>query len=241
MSETIEQTADKVVPLHKNLDKDWSIIAEEKLDILFYLDIGMDPYTYFLSFARLASLQAVTIGHAEASGVPNIDYFLSSKLTEPADASTHYTEQLIKLKNLSTYYYRPEAPKKAYFRNDFGLSEGPRLYLYPQLHPGLDATLGELLRRDLDGLLVLIDDAKGGHLNNLLIERFGRSLPDVTDRVTFIPKIPYEKFLGLQLFADVVLDNPFFSKTNSGLEAFDVNAAIVALPGEYCSGNCVTA
>ncbi len=245
MTKIIENTADRVVRLERKLEKDWQTIAGEELDILFYADIGMDHYSYFLSFARLAPVQAVTIGHAESSGVPNIDYFLSSELTEPADGAGHYSENLIKLGCLPTYYYRPELPQAKYMRKDYGLADGVRLYLYPQtlfkLHPGFDGTIDKLLRRDPNGRLVLIDDGKGGHLNRLVIERLSRLNPGLVEQIIFVPKMPYHKFLGLLVLADAVLDNPFLSGTNSGLEAFGVGAPIVAWPGPYCSGNCVTA
>ena len=48
-----------------------------------YLDVGMDPMTYFLAFARLAPVQCVTWGHPVTTGVPNMDYFISSDLLEP--------------------------------------------------------------------------------------------------------------------------------------------------------------
>ncbi len=245
ISEAIFQAVDKVVPLHKKLELDRERIAAEELDILFYLDIGMDPYTYFLSFSRLAAVQAVTIGHAESSGVPNIDYFISSALTEPVDADEHYSEQLIKLSLLPTYYYRPKASTQVFTRSEYGLPEDKRLYLYPQslfkLHPGLDATLAEILRRDPDGLLVLISDYFGGYWGQLVRERLNRSFPDVIDRIEFVPYLSVNKFFGLAHLADAILDNPFLSGTNSGLEILGIGAPIVAWPGAYCSGNCVTA
>jgi predicted O-linked N-acetylglucosamine transferase (SPINDLY family) len=70
--------ADRVVTLSKNIFNAQRIIAREEMDLLFYTDIGMDPETYFLSFARLAPVQCVTWGHPDTTGVPNVDYFLSS-------------------------------------------------------------------------------------------------------------------------------------------------------------------
>ena len=52
------------------------IISDLKLHVLFYPDIGMEPFTYFLSFSRLAPVQAVTHGHPCTTGVPEIDYFV---------------------------------------------------------------------------------------------------------------------------------------------------------------------
>ncbi len=248
MTEIINRAADKVVTLRGILERDWELIEDEELDILFYLDIGMDPYTYFLSFTRLAPVQAVTVGHAESSGVPNIDYYLSSEMSEPPGTSENYTEQLIKLRLLPTYYYQPKVPASPFTRDDYGLPKDVRLYIYPQslfkIHPGFDTILGDLLRRDPQGRLILIDDGRDGKygpLRKLLIERFGRSFPDVVEQVIFVPNMPYEKFLGFLLLADALLDNPYLSGMNSGLEAFGLGVPIVAWPGEFCSGRYVTA
>lgn len=53
-------------------------IAAERLDVLFYTDIGVEPPTYFLAFARLAPVQCLTLGHPVTTGIPNMDYFLSA-------------------------------------------------------------------------------------------------------------------------------------------------------------------
>jgi|GEM_PF-1993704 hypothetical protein len=58
--------------------------------ILLYLDIGIDPFTYYLSFARPPPVQAVCVDHPDTTGVPNIDYFLTTKCAEPADWPEHY-------------------------------------------------------------------------------------------------------------------------------------------------------
>ena len=245
ISEIIDRTADKVVSLHKNLEKDWAVIEDEGLDILFYPDIGMDPYLYFLSFARLAPVQAVTWGHPDTTGIPNIDYFISSTLLENSDASSHYTEQLIRLSYLPTYYFRPEAPEKPFIRNDYGLPDEGRLYVCPQslfkFHPEFDDILGELLRRDPDGRLVLVKDKIGGYWKRLLYERFNRAFPDVVDQVIFVPHMPKEKYLGLLILADAVLDIPTFSGGNSSFEAFAMGAPIITWPHDFMRGRVTSA
>jgi predicted O-linked N-acetylglucosamine transferase (SPINDLY family) len=240
ITEAIVQSADRSIFLARNLEKDRALIAEQELDCLLYLDIGMDPYTYFLSFSRLAPVQAMAWGHGDTSGIPNIDYFISSDLIEPQEASSHYAESLIRLSLMPTYLYRPEVPTQEYGRADFSLGDQGSLYIYPQtlfkLHPSYDAILAELLRRDPKGLLVLIDDGKGGHWKKLFIERLGRSYPDVVDRVTFVPQMPNKKFLGLLNLSDAILDVPTFSGGVSSLEAFAMGAPIVTWPGEFMRG-----
>ena len=245
MSEAIDQAADKVVTLTRNLKKDRQIIGGEELDILFYPDIGIDPYTYFLSFARFAPVQAVSWGHPDTTGIPNIDYFISSALLELPEASSHYSERLIRLAHLPTYYFRPDIPENPLTRSDLGLPREGHLYVCPQtlfkFHPGFDATLGDLLRRDPDGYLILIDDARGGHWKRLLSDRFRFSLGDVIERIIFIPHMPGEKFLGLLTLADVVLDIPTFSGGNSSFEALAMGTPIITWPQDFMRGRVTAA
>jgi len=245
MSVLLDAAADKVVVLDKNLELDWKTIENEKLDILFYPDIGMDDYIYYLAYARLAPVQATTWGHPDTTGIPNMDYFISSDTLEAVDGEDHYNEQLIKLDTLGIHYYRPNPPKKKYTRADYGLPDGGRLYVCPQtlfkFHPDFDRVLGNLLGQDDDGKLVLIDDNKGGSWKKLLMERFNRSFPDAAQRVIFVPQMDFDKFLGLVILADAVLDIPSFSGGNSSIELFAMGVPIVTLPGKFLRGRITLA
>ena len=112
LSEAINQAADVVIHLPDSLAEARRMIAEQALDILFYLDIGMEPLTYFLAFARLAPVQCTTWGHADTAGIPNLDYYLSSVHAEPPDAQQHYSEQLVLLNGFPMYCRYPEPPKE---------------------------------------------------------------------------------------------------------------------------------
>jgi len=237
ISEAIYHSVDKVVPLHNKLEQDRESIASEELDILFYPDIGMAPYTYFLSFSRLAPIQVVSWGHPDTTGIHNIDYFLSSELIELEDTSNQYTEQLVQLSLMPTFYYRPKPPSRAYCRADYNLPETGALYVCPQalfkLHPDFDSVIANLLRKDHKGFLVLINDNVGGQHKNLIMKRFQATFPDVSDRVIFVPRMDRNKYMGLTMLADAMLDVPSFSGGNSSLEAFAMSVPIVTWPGEF--------
>ncbi len=237
MSALVDRSADKVVWLNGNLKTDQRIIEDNKLDILFYPDIGMSPETYYLAFARLAPVQAVSWGHPDTTGIPNIDYFISSELLEDRDSARQYSEQLVQLSCLPTYYYRPEIPGNTFTRADFGFDNGAHLYVCPQtlfkFHPDFDPVLGDLLRRDPEGQLVLIEGNKGEYWKQLIMDRFARAFPDVVDRVIFVPRMDKARFLGLLQLADAILDIPMFSGGNSSLEAFAMAAPIVTWPGDF--------
>ncbi|HEY2250158.1 MAG TPA: tetratricopeptide repeat protein, partial [Planctomycetaceae bacterium] len=108
--DSIRARPDELVVLPLDGKRARQEVADLRLDVLFFADIGMDPYSYSLAFHRLAPVQCVTWGHPVTTGIPNVDYFLSSELLEPDNAQKHYTEQLVRLKGLPTCYRRPLPP-----------------------------------------------------------------------------------------------------------------------------------
>jgi predicted O-linked N-acetylglucosamine transferase (SPINDLY family) len=239
VTEFIRSHADQNVPLPDNLAAARHTIEQLKLDVLFYADIGMDPLTYTLAFSRLAPVQCVTWGHPVTSGIPTIDYFISSELIEPPDASRHYTEKLVRLKTLPFYYYRPAAPITLKRRADFGLAEKDHIYGCLQtlfkFHPQFDVLLGDILRRDPRGQLVLIR-GKYPHWDELLKQRFAATMPDVCQRITWLPPQPREDFLNLMRLADVLLDTIHFGGGNTSYEAFALGVPVVTLPASLTRG-----
>lgn len=231
----IRASADEHLVLPNTLEGAREKIAALELDILFYQDIGMDAYTYFLAFSRLAPVQCVSFGHPDTTGIPNMDYWISSENFEAEDASQHYSEQLVLLRNLGTlaYYYRPALQQPAKTRRDFGLSEQLHLYLCPQslfkLHPDFDAMLADILRGDPLGEVILIE-ARSQAWGERLRARFKETLPDVADRIRFLPGMSQEDFLALIAVCDVMLDTIYFNGMNTSLEALALGIPVVTLP-----------
>lgn len=238
VSQAIDSSAELAIRIPADLFAAREQIAALQLDLLFYPDIGMDPLTYYLAFARLAPVQAVSWGHPVTTGIPNIDYFLSSRLIEPEDAQAHYSEKLVEFEHLPSYYHRPE-PIKPLTRAELGLPTDARLYVCPQslfkFHPDFDSVLGELLRRDPEGHLILIS-GWSTHWDSLLQARFAKAFPDVIDRVGFMHRLPHPRFVALLGIADAVLDPPFFGGGNTSYESFSVGAPIVTWPGPFMRG-----
>jgi len=239
-SKAIDAAADRVVALPFDLAAARAAVAGEAPDILFYPDIGMDPFTYFLAFARLAPVQMTSWGHPDTTGIASMDYFLSCEGMEPDASDAHYSERLVKLKDLTTYYYRPKPPARDFTRAGFGLPDDAPLYLFPQtlfkIHPDFDRVFADLLGRDPEGRLVLIDDPFGGYWRKRLMKRFKGVFPAHADRVLFVPKMPLEDYFGLLTVADAVLDVPTFSGGNSSIEAFALGVPVVTWPGGFARG-----
>lgn len=231
----IRARADHNLTLASNLCEGRAQIAALELDILFYQDIGMEPFSYFLAFARLAKVQCVSFGHPDTTGIPNMDYYVSNDLYEPDDAANHYTEQLIKLHELPTlaYYFRPPVPHDLPTRTELGLPSDARLYICPQtpfkLHPDFDDLIRGILERDAAGRVLLFS---GSCLqwSLLLRKRFNRVMPEVADRITFLPRQPYLRYMQFLSAADVVLDTPHFNGMITSLDALATCTPIVTLP-----------
>jgi predicted O-linked N-acetylglucosamine transferase (SPINDLY family) len=237
MANWIRSRADHRIALANDLEQARAQIASLELDILFYQDIGLEPFSYFLACARLAPVQCVSFGHPDTTGIPNMDYFISSDLYELGDAAQHYSERLVRLHDLPTlaYYYRPERRTPHRTRTEFGLREGEHLYLCPQtlfkLHPDFDRLFGGILARDERGRVLLIA-ANCAEWSMRLQRRFVRQLGGLSDRIQFVPPLSFDDFLQLLSVVDVVLDTIHFNGMNTSLEAFSVGTPVITLPGQ---------
>lgn len=240
-SRFIRHHAEHSVDVPRELPAARRLIETLELDILFYQDIGMEPFGYFLAFSRLAPVQCVSFGHPDTTGIPTIDYFVSGELYETPEAQAHYSERLFLLRDVGSlaYYYRPERPLPRKDRSHFGLTEREHVYLCPQnlfkIHPDIDKLLAGVLRRDAAGRLVAIN-AKIEHWTELLRRRWQARMPDVMDRIVFLPRMDSADYVNLIEVADVMLDTLHFNGMNTSLEAFCVGTPVVTWPGEFQRG-----
>jgi predicted O-linked N-acetylglucosamine transferase (SPINDLY family) len=235
----IEAAADKTISMPADLTEARDAIVAEELDILFYADIGMDVRTYFLAFARLAPVQCVTWGHPDTTGIPNIDYYLSSALIEPDGADADYSETLYPLQTLPTYYLRPKIPGDLKSRDELGLGSAKRIYLCPQSvikhHPDLDEIVAGILRGDGAAEVLLVEGAVPDWTRQVAA-RMAETIPDVAGRVAPVPRMGPNDFLALMKAADVIFDPPHFSGGNTSFEAFQMAKPVVAHDGNFMRG-----
>jgi protein O-GlcNAc transferase len=235
----IEDAADKVVHLSTRLDESREMIAAQELDVLFYTDIGMDPWTYFLGFARLAPVQCVGLGHPVTTGIPTIDYYLSCDRLEPAGAESHYSERLVRLANMPHYFSQPQETGCEARRGDFQLPAQARWYACQQtlfkIHPDFDVLVGGILRRDPRGVVILFTGQQENWAR-LLQNRLRASIPDVCDRVAFVPRMPYDQYLAFLRLCDVLLDTVHFCAGTTTYHALALGVPLVTLPGAFARG-----
>ncbi len=212
LSRTAAACAEVVRIEANSLDLARRAIAESQLDILVYPEIGMDPFTYLLAFSRLGRVQCVLQGHSVTTGIPNIDYFVSSALIEPENGQEQYSERLALLRTLPMHIEPPVLPERFASCDELGLPADKRLYVCPmklqKVHPEMDWAIGEILRRDANAEVVFVADDRNAGWQTLLARRFARSMGALAERVRFIPWIgSQERFIGLLHAADAVLDS----------------------------------
>lgn len=225
-----------------NLARAKEAIAGLELDILMYLDIGMEPLSYFLAFSRLARTQCVLPGHPVTTGIKNVDYFLSSGLFEPVCADEHYSEKLVRLPRPVFHFERPAVPATLKTRHDLGLPAGQHLYMCPmklqKLHPDFDEAMSRVLQLDPNGVIVLFADHTYPHWKKALLKRFETTMPEeARRRIIFLPwlKEPGD-FVSAIAAADVVLDPFHFGIGSTVVVTGITGTPLVTKAGEFMRG-----
>jgi predicted O-linked N-acetylglucosamine transferase (SPINDLY family) len=243
MSE-IRATADKVIQLPRSLNQAREAIAREQVDVLIFADIGLEGLSYSLAHARLAPTQIATWGHPVTTGIPTIDYYISSDMAEPKDADSHYSERLVRLAGVQTYYRRPEIASDPGMPAVPDLPANATIYLCAQslfkIHPDMDQPLSEILRRDPAGFLLIYEGLHPAVADRLR-ERWSVPFEGVMDRVRIMPRVSVQRFLENLASADVLLDTWPYGSGNTSYQGFAAGVPIVTLLGRFLRGRGVFA
>lgn len=207
VTQQLQQTAQGFVFVPDDLQQARALLAEAQLDILLYLDIGMQPLSWYLATARLAPLQLLTWGHACTTGLDSLDGFISDIWLDLPDGQQHYSEPLLRLDQSLGQWQPPEMLPTRQRERFSQIPPDQPWYLCPQtlykLHPDFDNTLAELLARDPQGQLLLI---QGRHpaWQQTLMQRWSGQLD--LSRVHWLPPLSRSDYLQLLACGDVMLD-----------------------------------
>lgn len=225
------------------------VIAALNLDILIFTEIGMHAPSYFLAFSRLARVQCILGGHPDTSGIPAMDYYISSQIIEPESVASQHTEKPLLLERSPTIIERSPVPANPKTLKELGLPEGKRIYLCPmmlhKLHPDFDKAMGEILKKDPGGVVVLFADTPALYGDNApwaraVSERLMSSLPlDVAERIMFVPWADSGVFMDYLIRADVILDSFYFGGGTTAYAAFSAGVPVITWPAEMGRARCV--
>jgi len=212
-------------------------IIADQLHILVFPEIGMNPQAMQMAALRLAPVQCVTWGHPVTSGLPTIDYFLSSELMELENAQEHYSETLVRLPNIGVSYPKPYIPPATKKRTDFQLRDDAVIYLCCQAPykylPQYDFILAEIARGVPQAQLIFL---RGELLRSRLDRAFAVAGLNYEDYCVFLTIPERFDYLMINLLSDVYLDTFTWSGGNTTLEAIACHLPIVTCPGKFMRG-----
>jgi protein O-GlcNAc transferase len=219
-------------------------ILADQLHILVFTDIGMDANTNQIAGLRLAPIQCASWGHPITTGLPTIDYYISSELMEPANAQKHYSEQLLCLPNIGISYEKPNLPEVTKSRSDFQLRDEATVYLscqslfkylpqYDYIFPAIAQQVPQAQFAFLSHYLSLPITEK---FRKRLKQAFAHFSLNSDDYCVIVPRQDWVGYASLNLVSDIYLDTLSWSGGNTTLEAIACNLPIVTCPGEFMRG-----
>lgn len=202
-------------------------IQQAGVDILYHWEVGSDSRNAFLPLLNPAPVQLTSWGTPVTTGLPTLDYYLSSTLLEPPDAQNHYSETLICLATLPGWLVKTAPPPPA--DADLHLPAG-RLYACLQnplkLSPDFAETLQVIVRQDPEAHILLLQSRSAW-----VTQRAQRLFAAASERIHWLPLMPRERYLQVLQQANVVLDTFFYSGGQTTDDALSLGLPIVTLPG----------
>lgn len=243
LTQQFRENSYRFQPLPLDLETICQQIRSDQLDILVYFDLGLHPLMTQLAALRLATVQCTTWAHPVTSGLPTIDYFLSSDLMESDNAQEHYSEKLIRLPKIGISFPKPEVPSATKPRSAFQLREDAIVYLNSQMLckylPEQDEALAAIAQQVPNAQFVFIARPNAA-IAQQFQQRLSRAFAAVgldSDRYcVMLPPVNQADYWNLNQLADVFLDSFGWSGGHTTLEAIACNLPVVTLPGEFMRG-----
>lgn len=243
LTQQFRQYSDRFYYIPHNLEKVCQQILHDQLHILVFIDLGQQIQMTQMAALKLAPIQCTTWAHPITSGLPTVDYFLSSELMEPPQAQNHYSETLITLPNIGIAYPQPTPPPITLSRSHFKLRENAIVYLCCQLLskylPQYDDILAEIARKVPQAQFAFIarpNIAIGQKFQQRLQRAFAKVGLNSEDYCVIIPLQDQIGYGNLFLLSDIFLDSFAWSGGQTTLDAIACHLPVVTCAGEFMRG-----
>jgi predicted O-linked N-acetylglucosamine transferase (SPINDLY family) len=227
-------------------------IRAQKLDVLYYPEVGLGAMTYRLACLRLAPVQFTSWGNPQTSGLPHMDYFLSARVFEAVEnepsassassAQEAYSEQVALLQSFPSCYARYQGEVQAFDGSDWGLDFSKKILLcsgsafkYPYDAAAMYAEIAARSQEEGTQLVFFEDDP---HIFGLLQVRLQQAFADrgVAQQLVFCPWLNRAQYQYLMKQSYLLLDSLGFSGFNTVLQALDVGLPVVTARGDLLRG-----
>lgn len=212
--------------------------------VLIYPGLLMDELSLQLAAQRLAPIQCNSLGHPETSGLPTIDYFLTSDMMEPAGAAEQYTERLLRLPNISIYYEPLATLPVRIDRGELGMRPDALVFwsgqsLYKFL-PQYDFVFARIAKFVGNCQFVFIRHAKEAAVTDLFQRRLDSVFSELgltaSDHCLFIESLTTDRYVAAMGNCDIFLDSIGWSGFNSTMESLVHNLPVVTFRGQFMRG-----
>lgn len=235
------ERADAVVELSSNIPAAVLSIRSADLDLLFIatnVTATVNTVTQLAAY-RLARVQLTGMNSPLSTGMPHIDYYLSSRLTNPAwDVQRHYSETLVPLSGAAQCFdFATEAnllPTAAVSRESLGIAADAVVFVsganFFKITPELDIAWAHIIAHVPNAVLLLYHPFNPNWTNHYPAAAFRQRLTAhfaaqglAPDRLILLDAAPNRADVIERLkLADLYLDSYPFSGMTSLLEPLEI-------------------
>jgi len=224
--------------------EEWArLISAREIDVLIYPELGMHRLTLQLASMRLAPVQMVAWGHPETSGLSTVDYYLSAAAFEPPDGARHYSEQLVRMPNLGSYYEGVEADPASPTLNRFKIDHSAPVFLcagtpfkYAAENDEVFVEIAQRLGRCQFHFFDYRDGVLSRRLVHRIAKRFAAAGIDSAPYLKLQPWATTAEFHALMRSATALLDTIGFSGFNTAMQALECDLPMVTQRGRFLRG-----
>jgi protein O-GlcNAc transferase len=214
-------------------------VAQDRPDVMFYPEVGMDPASCALAALQLAPLQVAGWGHPVSTGLPSMNLFLSGEYLEGRGAEQHYREKLVRLPGTGVCTELPAVQAQRWSGPDrqrnvvrFALCQQPIKF-----DPADDVLLARIAKAAGPSEFWLASP-KTLHwattkLRNRLAAAFRAEGLDPNAYLRVMPWLPQDQFAGFLDEMDIYLDCPAFSGYTTAWQAIHRGLAVVTWEGDF--------
>ncbi len=241
-----ESRVDRLVCLPEDLNAKVQTIRQDDLDFLFICTntTAVTNQITILALHKLARVQIATFNSPVTTGMKNIDYYLTGKLTE-FENSEHYSENLLFLNGQGYCFnygdFDPK-PTQTFTRQLFDLKEEQTIFIsaanFYKLTPELKETWVKVIAQVPNSILILMPFGQSWSNQypkealvkslHLLFEKYTISI----DRLKLFDPLPNRIEVREALkIADVYLDSYPYSGTTSLIEPLEIGLPSVVRKG----------
>jgi protein O-GlcNAc transferase len=214
-------------------------IIASNIDVVIYPEIGMHKLTAQLACLRLAKLQLAFWGHPETTGFPTIDYFISSKLIEPAGNANNYYESVHLLPDLGCYFSPPKVTASYFTKTMLGINEEVSILLCPGVSFKYNEDFDDIVLRivtakdDIRFIFFNSNIYKSEFLKDRLNRKFINHGLEFSDYITFLPWPNLSDLYGLMSISSLCLDTIVHSGFNTAISCVECSLPQITLEGNF--------